>query len=94
MVTKGVGCIGQITKNCHVGKLSIMNCDLKHEELDSFMKHSDGAKVRNLRLRVIMRYPGFRSIALLDFCYKMIKETSNYVCNFDSWFQMMRAVMS
>ena len=52
--TKSVGYVGQITKNCNVSKLSMEGCDLKHEELDSFMKHSDGAKVRNLYLRVFV----------------------------------------
>ena len=53
MGTKGVGCVGRITKNCHVGKLCMAWCDLKHEELDSFIEHSDGAKVRNLYLCVM-----------------------------------------
>ena len=69
MGTKGVGCVGQITKNCNVDKLSMAECDLKHEELDSFMKHSDGAKVRNFRLRVIMRCPGCWPSCDLLFCW-------------------------
>ena len=52
MGTKVVGLVGQITKNCNVAKLRMAYCDLKHEELDSFMKHSNGAKVRKFYLRV------------------------------------------
>ena len=69
MGTRGAGCVGQITKNCNVGKLNMTCCDLKHEELDSFMKHSDGAKVRNFDLSVIMRYPGRGPVILLGFCF-------------------------
>ena len=51
---KGVGYVGQIAKNCHVGNLRMTYCDLKHEELYSFLKQSDGAKVRNFDWRVIV----------------------------------------
>ena len=78
MGTEGVGCVGQITTNCNVGKLSMANCDLKHEELNSFMKHSDGAKVRNfyLCLACVWFHAGYDYYGLVHQVTKVILSVS------------------
>ena len=54
MGVKGVGCIGSIVKNNTVDKLSIRECSLKHEELESFNKECSGARVRIQCLDALM----------------------------------------
>lgn len=48
MGTAGLSSIGSIVKNNKVDKLKMMHCGLMHEELESFNKHLDGAKISDL----------------------------------------------
>ena len=77
---KGVGCVGLITKNCNVGNLSMIGCDLKPEELDLFFEQSDGAKVRNFDLRVRVSYPGCqREREKVEFILSHMKHKLQYM---------------